>query len=60
MEVVELSTNPVQTVDSDPSRHLWMHFSNMGAYAQGVEVPVIVRGEVATCGTSTGTDTSTA
>ncbi|WP_072948741.1 aspartate aminotransferase family protein [Rhodococcus koreensis] len=45
MEVVELSTNPVQTVDSDPSRHLWMHFSNMGAYAQGVEVPVIVRGE---------------
>ncbi|SEB80455.1 Adenosylmethionine-8-amino-7-oxononanoate aminotransferase [Rhodococcus koreensis] len=40
-----MSTNPVQTVDSDPSRHLWMHFSNMGAYAQGVEVPVIVRGE---------------
>ncbi|NHU43051.1 aspartate aminotransferase family protein [Rhodococcus sp. A14] len=45
MEVVELSANPVQTVDSDPSRHLWMHFSNMGAYAQGAEVPVIVRGE---------------
>ncbi|MFC9839993.1 aspartate aminotransferase family protein [Rhodococcus sp. NPDC127530] len=45
MEVVELSANPVHTVDSDPSRHLWMHFSNMGAYAQGAEVPVIVRGE---------------
>jgi adenosylmethionine-8-amino-7-oxononanoate aminotransferase len=26
-------------------RHLWMHFTRMGAYAEGAEVPVIVRGE---------------
>jgi len=25
-------------------RHLWMHFTRMGAYADG-EVPIIVRGE---------------
>lgn len=26
-------------------RHLWMHFSRMGAYNDGVELPIIVRGE---------------
>ncbi len=26
-------------------RHLWMHFTRMGAYEQGAELPVIVRGE---------------
>jgi adenosylmethionine-8-amino-7-oxononanoate aminotransferase len=26
-------------------RHLWMHFSRMGAYAEGAEVPIIVRGD---------------
>jgi adenosylmethionine-8-amino-7-oxononanoate aminotransferase len=26
-------------------RHLWMHFSRMGAYGAGVEIPIIVRGE---------------
>ena len=26
-------------------RHLWMHFSRMGAYADGADVPIIVRGE---------------
>src|SRR4051794_32383457 len=26
-------------------RHLWMHFSRMGAYADGAEVPIIVRGD---------------
>ncbi len=26
-------------------RHLWMHFTRMGAYASGAEVPVLVRGE---------------
>ena len=26
-------------------RHLWMHFTRMGSYAQGAEVPIIVRGE---------------
>ena len=26
-------------------RHLWMHFTRMGAYEERAEVPVIVRGE---------------
>jgi adenosylmethionine-8-amino-7-oxononanoate aminotransferase len=26
-------------------RHLWMHFSRMGAYADGAEIPIITRGE---------------
>jgi adenosylmethionine-8-amino-7-oxononanoate aminotransferase len=26
-------------------RHLWMHFTRMGSYAEGADVPVIVRGE---------------
>src|SRR5271166_1466617 len=26
-------------------RHLWMHFTRMGAYEEGAELPVIVRGE---------------
>src|SRR5215210_2594784 len=26
-------------------RHLWMHFSRMGAYADGHDVPIIVRGD---------------
>jgi adenosylmethionine-8-amino-7-oxononanoate aminotransferase len=26
-------------------RHLWMHFSRMGAYGRGREIPIIVRGE---------------
>jgi adenosylmethionine-8-amino-7-oxononanoate aminotransferase len=26
-------------------RHLWMHFSRMGAYAHGTEVPIIVKGD---------------
>jgi len=26
-------------------RHLWLHFSRMGAYTEGVEIPIIVRGE---------------
>jgi adenosylmethionine-8-amino-7-oxononanoate aminotransferase len=26
-------------------RHLWMHFSRMGAYAHGAEIPIIVKGD---------------
>ena len=26
-------------------RHLWMHFSRMGSYADGAEVPIITRGD---------------
>lgn len=26
-------------------RHLWMHFSRMGSYAEGAEIPIITRGD---------------
>ncbi len=34
-----------QTLQDLAKRHLWMHFSRMGAYADGGEVPIIVRGD---------------
>ena len=50
----EISTNEVSTTDlNDPAnramqekakRHLWMHFSRMGAY-EDHDIPVIMRGE---------------
>ncbi|MEI6792277.1 MAG: aminotransferase class III-fold pyridoxal phosphate-dependent enzyme, partial [Actinomycetes bacterium] len=27
------------------NRHLWLHFSRMGAYQRGEEIPIIVRGD---------------
>jgi adenosylmethionine-8-amino-7-oxononanoate aminotransferase len=33
------------TLQELAKRHLWMHFSRMGAYDQGAPVPVLVRGE---------------
>ncbi|HEY8547323.1 MAG TPA: aspartate aminotransferase family protein [Acidimicrobiales bacterium] len=36
---------PVNDLQEQARRHLWLHFSRMGAYAEGAEVPVIVRGE---------------
>ena len=26
-------------------RHLWLHYARMGAYDQGADIPVLVRGE---------------
>jgi adenosylmethionine-8-amino-7-oxononanoate aminotransferase len=34
-----------QNLQELAQRHLWMHFSRMGAYGEGAPVPVIVRGE---------------
>ena len=40
---------PTATSQSDlqalAKRHLWLHFSRMGAYDAGAEIPIIVRGE---------------
>ena len=40
---------PVQTVQSDlqeqARRHLWMHFTRMGAYGEAAEIPIITRGD---------------
>ncbi|HEX2084163.1 MAG TPA: aminotransferase class III-fold pyridoxal phosphate-dependent enzyme, partial [Solirubrobacteraceae bacterium] len=33
------------TLQELAKRHLWLHFSRMGAYTDGTEIPVIVRGE---------------
>jgi len=33
------------TLQELAKRHLWMHFSRMGAYRDGADVPIIVRGE---------------
>jgi 4-aminobutyrate aminotransferase-like enzyme len=33
------------TLQELAQRHLWLHFSRMGAYSEGAEIPVIVRGE---------------
>src|SRR4029079_5466042 len=33
------------TLQDLQKRHLWMHFSRMGAYNDGAEIPIIVRGD---------------
>ena len=33
------------TLQDLAKRHLWMHFSRMGAYNDGAEIPIIVRGD---------------
>jgi adenosylmethionine-8-amino-7-oxononanoate aminotransferase len=33
------------SLQEQAKRHLWMHFTRMGAYEEGAEVPVIVRGD---------------
>ena len=33
------------TLQELAQRHLWLHFSRMGAYSDGGEIPIIVRGE---------------
>ena len=42
MAAAEQATTSLQEL---AKRHLWMHFSRMGAYASGAEIPIIVRGE---------------
>ncbi|MDX6689632.1 MAG: hypothetical protein QOG15_1089 [Solirubrobacteraceae bacterium] len=45
-------TDPSSPKAGDPTdlqrlaqRHLWMHFTRMGGYTEGAEIPIIVRGE---------------
>jgi adenosylmethionine-8-amino-7-oxononanoate aminotransferase len=38
----ELSNRALQ---EKARKHLWLHFSRMGAYAAGADIPIIVRGE---------------
>ena len=36
---------PATDLQALAKRHLWLHFSRMGAYNDGAEIPIIVRGE---------------
>ncbi len=52
MAITSTSTGPSTGEDRSATelqqlakRHLWMHFTRMGVYEEGAEVPVIVRGE---------------
>ena len=38
-------TGPVTELQEKARRHLWMHFTRMGAYDDSHEIPIIVRGE---------------
>jgi adenosylmethionine-8-amino-7-oxononanoate aminotransferase len=44
-----IASQATRTVDTGlqelAKRHLWMHFSRMGSYRGGAEIPIIVRGE---------------
>ncbi len=39
------TTAPSSELQDLAKRHLWMHFSRMGAYADGAEIPIIVKGD---------------
>lgn len=39
------SGKETKTLQEQARRHLWMHFSRMGAYSAEHEIPIIVRGE---------------
>lgn len=39
------TTAPSSNLQELAKRHLWMHFSRMGAYADGAEIPIIVKGD---------------
>ena len=39
------TTAAPSSLQEQAKRHLWMHFSRMGAYAAGAEIPIIVKGD---------------
>ncbi|MBA2349366.1 MAG: aspartate aminotransferase family protein [Solirubrobacterales bacterium] len=39
------AAHPATDLQALAKRHLWLHFSRMGAYDAGAEIPIIVRGE---------------
>ncbi len=46
MAIASHSTGTVDTgLQELATRHLWMHFSRMGSYGPGHEIPIITRGE---------------
>ena len=46
MAIASQTTDGVDTgLQGLAKRHLWLHFSRMGPYLEGAEIPIIVRGE---------------
>src|SRR4051794_35259827 len=39
------ATAPQGTLQELAKRHLWMHFSRLGAYGEGADTPIIVKGD---------------
>jgi adenosylmethionine-8-amino-7-oxononanoate aminotransferase len=39
------TTSGTRSLQELAQRHLWMHFSRLGAYGEGAEIPIIERGE---------------
>ena len=48
------------TLQDLAKRHLWLHFSRMGAYQDGADIPIIVRGDGCHVWDEQATGTSTA
>src|ERR671939_1660514 len=44
MATTEAATTP-STLQELAKRHLWLHFSRMGAYGDGADIPIIVKGD---------------
>ena len=43
--VYETGTGSSSDLQEKARRHLWMHFTRMGAYDDAHEIPIITRGE---------------
>jgi adenosylmethionine-8-amino-7-oxononanoate aminotransferase len=43
--ITETSATAHATLQQQARRHLWMHFTRMGAYSDDHEIPIIVRGD---------------
>ena len=44
-QTIPAAPDAPQDLQAMAKRHLWMHFTRMGAYRDGAEIPIIVRGE---------------
>ena len=45
MATTEPRATSAGSLQETARRHLWLHFSRMGAYSDDAEIPIIVRGE---------------
>ena len=43
--VASAAASRVETLQEQARRHLWLHFSRMGGYLDGIDIPIITRGD---------------